>query len=220
MTNLLVQEVSKKFINKKVPVLRPGYQVRVHQKIKEGNKERIQVFEGMVISMNAGHGPSKTFTVRKVVQGIGVEKIFPLYSPKIAKIDVKKTFGVRRAKLSYLRNAKGTSKRLSAKLGLLEKDEILKQKKGMVEEQEATMEEAVKKVEKEEAEKATAEGEGAQTAEAKAEAPEETKEETKEAASTESKEPEIKTEAQMQEGEKVEIEKEEAAATNSDEKKE
>lgn len=162
MTNLLIQGIEKTYIDKKTPILRPGYQVRVHQKIKEGNKERIQIFEGLVIGLNSGHGASKTFTVRKVVQGIGVEKIFPIYSPRIAKIEIKKTFKVRRGKLTYLRKAEGLSKRLSAKLGLVEKDEIMKQKKGLVEQQEATLEEAVKKAEKEakaEAEKAAVEAE-------------------------------------------------------------
>ncbi len=122
MTHLIVQALERKFAKKKLPVLRPGYRVKVHQKIKEGEKERLQVFEGTVIAMNSGHGSSKTFTVRKVVEGIGVEKIFPLASPNVAKIDVVKTFGVRRAKLYYLRDEKGLSTRLKAKLGLIEKD--------------------------------------------------------------------------------------------------
>jgi large subunit ribosomal protein L19 len=210
MTNLLVQDIGKKFINKKMPILRPGYHVRVHQKIKEGNKERIQVFEGMVIGMNAGNGPSKTFTVRKIVQGIGVEKIFPIYSPKIAKIEVKKTFKVRRGKLTYLRDQKSMSKRLSAKLGLIEKDEILRQKKGLIEEQEATMEEAVKKAEVEEAEAKAAEEktEEAVAETVKAEAP---KEDT-----------EVKTEAKMQDEEiaKEEAVQEQKPEESAEEKKE
>lgn len=135
MTHIAVQNIEKKFINKKTPILRPGYQVRVHQKIKEGEKERVQVFEGLVISLNAGHGASKTFKVRKVVDGIGVEKTFPVYSPNIVKIEIKKTFKVRRAKLTYLRKSEGLSKRLSAKLGLIERDENMKKRKGLVEEE-------------------------------------------------------------------------------------
>ena len=103
-----VQEQSRKA----VPVIKPGLTVRVHQKIKEGNKERIQVFEGLVIKVNSGHGADKTFTVRKIVEGIGVEKIFPLYSPLLDKIEVKKEAKVRRAKLYYMRERFGKSARL------------------------------------------------------------------------------------------------------------
>jgi large subunit ribosomal protein L19 len=129
MTHQIIQNIEKGYINNKMPVLRAGYQVRVHQKIKEGEKERIQVFEGLVISINAGAGSSKTFTVRKVVEGIGVEKIFPIYSPRIAKIEIKKTLKIRRAKLNFLKTKEGMSKRLSAKLGLLERDEKLRKSK-------------------------------------------------------------------------------------------
>ena len=122
MTHIIVQALERKLAGKKMQVLRPGYKVRVHQKIKEGEKERIQIFEGSVIALNAGHGASKTVTVRKHVQGIGVEKIFPLASPNVTKIEVVKTFGVRRAKLYYMRDDKGLSTRLRGKLGLVEKD--------------------------------------------------------------------------------------------------
>ncbi len=114
---------------KKLPVLRPGYLVRVHQKIKEGEKERIQIFEGMVMGISHGHGPSKTVTVRKVVEGIGVEKIFPLASPNVVKIEIKKTFKVRRSKISYMRKPESLSTRLKAKLGLIEKDTVLSDKR-------------------------------------------------------------------------------------------
>lgn len=86
------------------PEIKPGYTVKVHQKIKEGDKERIQVFEGIVISHHGGKNINATFTVRKISDGVGVEKIFPLYSPTIAKIEVVKKAKVRRAKLYYLRN--------------------------------------------------------------------------------------------------------------------
>lgn len=138
MTHIAVQQLEKTFTNaRKVPVLRPGYNVRVHQKIKEGEKERIQIFEGMVIAVKNAPGSSKTFTVRKVVEGIGVEKIFPLYSPNVTKIEVKKTFTVRRAKLYYLRSKEGLSMRLKAKLGLTEKDEKMTEKKDQAEEKRA-----------------------------------------------------------------------------------
>lgn len=92
--------------------LKSGMTVRVQQKIKEGDKERLQAFEGLVIKINAGFGVSKTFTVRKVVDGVGVEKIFPFHSPNIAKIDLVKRSKVRRAKLYYLREKLGSSFKL------------------------------------------------------------------------------------------------------------
>jgi len=89
----------------KLPDLRPGYEIKVHQKIKEGGKERIQIFEGIVIALrNKGQG--KTFTVRKISEGIGVEKIFPLFSPTIKKIEVIRKFKVNRSKLYFLRSSK------------------------------------------------------------------------------------------------------------------
>jgi len=203
MTNLLIQAIEKKFINKETPILRPGYQVRVHQKIKEGNKERIQVFEGLVIGLNAGHGASKTFTVRKVVQGIGVEKIFPVYSPNIAKIEIQKTFKARRSKLTYLKKEGGLSKRLSAKLGLIEKDEVMKQKKGLLEQQEATMEEAVLKAQEDAKAEAAAAGEEANDQAVVENAVTTAKEEVKATKTVES-EPKVETEAKLQEKEKAE----------------
>lgn len=171
MSNLLVQNIEKGFIKKKVPVLRPGYNVRVHQKIKEGSKERIQIFEGLVVGLNAGHGSSKTFTVRKVVQGIAVEKVFPLYSPLISKIDVKKTFKVRRAKLNFMRG-KNVSKRLSAKLGLLERDEVHAKKKGLTEEEAPVVEAVAEDTMPEEAEAPAEAEEVAEVVEAPAQAEE------------------------------------------------
>lgn len=96
------------------PDLRPGYTVRVHEKIQEGGKERVQVFEGLIISMHRGHVPTDaSFTVRRVVSGIGVEKVFPLHATSIEKIDVKKVAKVRRAKLTFLRGRSGKSARMS-----------------------------------------------------------------------------------------------------------
>lgn len=84
-------------------LIRPGQTVRVHQKIKEGEKERLQVFEGVVIARKHGFGPTASFTVRKVTDGIGVERIFPLHSPVIAKLEILRQARVRRAKLYHLR---------------------------------------------------------------------------------------------------------------------
>jgi large subunit ribosomal protein L19 len=93
------------------PAMKPGDTVRVHVKVREGDKERIQVFEGMVIGMHRG-GARATFTVRKVSFGQGVERIFPLHSPIIDKIDIVRSAQVRRAKLYFLRNLKGKAARM------------------------------------------------------------------------------------------------------------
>ena len=97
--------------------IRPGNTVSVYQKVKEGEKERVQVFEGLVIARNHGKGINSTITVRKIISGIGVEKIFPLNSPTIDKIEVGKKEKVRRAKLYYLRGAKGKRARLKEDFG-------------------------------------------------------------------------------------------------------
>jgi len=93
------------------PVMRSGDTVRVHVKVREGDKERIQMFEGTVIGQHRG-GASATFTVRKVSFGQGVERIFPLHSPTIDKIDVLRGAQVRRAKLYFLRDLRGKAARM------------------------------------------------------------------------------------------------------------
>lgn len=97
-----------------MPVFNPGDHIRVHVRVVEGDKERIQPFEGDVISIRGG-GMNKTFTVRKISSGVGVERIFPFNSPKIAKIEVLKLGDVRRAKLFYLRNLSGKAARIKSK---------------------------------------------------------------------------------------------------------
>lgn len=112
MTNILLHAQAKKFA-RKTPDIQPGYTVRVHERIQEGGKERIQAFEGLVISVHKGHVPTDaSFTVRKVVSGVGVEKVFPLLSPVIDKIDVKKVAKTRRAKLFFIRGRSGKSARM------------------------------------------------------------------------------------------------------------
>ena len=96
------------------PAMRPGDTVRVHVKVREGDKERIQIFEGIVIGLHRG-GARASFTVRKVSFGQGVERIFPLHSPSIAKVDVVRSARVRRAKLYFLRDLKGKAARMTEK---------------------------------------------------------------------------------------------------------
>jgi large subunit ribosomal protein L19 len=102
-------------LKKEVPDIRPGDTVRIHQKIEEKGKERVQISEGLVIAKKHGKGVSATITVRKVISGVGVEKIFPVHSPTIEKIEIVKRDKVRRAKLYYLRKAKGERARLKRK---------------------------------------------------------------------------------------------------------
>jgi len=97
---------------KELPEVRPGYTIKVYQKIKEGDKERIQPFEGLVIARKHGQGINATITVRKISHGVGIERIFPLHSPLIEKIQVLKKHKVRRAKLYYLRHKSAKETRL------------------------------------------------------------------------------------------------------------
>ena len=104
--------VQKKYLKTEAaPSFRPGDTLRVHVKIKEGTRERIQVFEGIVIARQHG-GLDETFTVRKISNGVGVERIFPLHCPSIDKIEVQRTGKVRRAKLYYLRRLSGKVARI------------------------------------------------------------------------------------------------------------
>ncbi len=98
-----------------IPEVRIGDQVRVHVKVREGDKERIQVFAGVVIGRKGG-GSTETFTVRRVSHGVGVERVFPFHSPHVDKIEVGKSAHVRRAKLYYLRERSGKKARLKEKI--------------------------------------------------------------------------------------------------------
>ncbi len=106
-----LHEVEKDYLRTDIPEFRAGDTVRVHVKVSEGNKERIQVFEGVVIARRGG-GTRETFTVRKVSYGVGVERIFPLHSPSIDRIEVVRHGKVRRAKLYYLRKLRGKAARI------------------------------------------------------------------------------------------------------------
>ncbi|HYF67915.1 MAG TPA: 50S ribosomal protein L19 [Ohtaekwangia sp.] len=99
-----------------IPEFHPGDTVNVHVKIKEGNKERIQQFQGTVIQRRGSGGNGETFTVRKISNGIGVERIFPIISPAISKIEVLKRGKVRRAKLYYMKGRQGKAARIKEKI--------------------------------------------------------------------------------------------------------
>jgi len=130
-----IEQFIKPFLKENLPDIRPGDTVKVHLKIsapaktktgkpagkKEGDKERTQVFEGVVLARKHGKGISSTITVRKIVKGIGVERIFPLHSPIIEKIEVLTRGKVRRAKLYYLRKRVGKKARLKKKVEKTEK---------------------------------------------------------------------------------------------------
>lgn len=107
-----VQQFSQEFLKKNLPDIKVGDTVKVHQKIKEGEKERLQVFEGIILSLKHGKGINGTFTVRKIISGVGVEKTYPLHSPSIAKIEIISRGKVRRAKLYYLRDRAGKKAKL------------------------------------------------------------------------------------------------------------
>lgn len=107
----LLEIVEKQYMQREIPSFRPGDTVKVNVKIQEGEKFRIQVFEGVVIGIKK-HGLQSTFTVRKVSFGYGVERIFPHYSPMIEGIEVVRRGRVRRAKLYYLRQRKGKAARI------------------------------------------------------------------------------------------------------------
>lgn len=113
ITMNVIDSITKEYKKNDIPEFNVGDTVRVHVKIVEGQRERIQVFEGYVLKMQSG-GISETFTVRRLAQGIGVEKTFPMHSPKVAKIEVLKRGRVRRAKLNYMRERTGKAARIKS----------------------------------------------------------------------------------------------------------
>ena len=110
----LLRSITQDYLKNDIPAFNVGDTVKVHIKIKEGNRERIQVFECFVLKKQNG-GVSETFTVRKISSGVGVEKTFPLHSPKIEKIEVVRRGDVRRAKLNYMRERTGKSAKIKSK---------------------------------------------------------------------------------------------------------
>ena len=121
-----IAQLEKTYMKDKVPPFKSGDTVKVHVKIREGDKERIQVFQGTVIGRRGG-GVGETFTVRKISSGIGVERIFPLHSPNVSKIERIRQGKVHRAKLYYMRSLTGKSARIDEKLA--EKKDKGKEKK-------------------------------------------------------------------------------------------
>ena len=111
----IIKSIEHEQLKNSIPEIRVGNTVRVHVKIKEGNKERIQVFEGIVIKKQGG-GVNETFTVRKISSGVGVERTFPVHSPKVAKVEVTRKGKVRRAKLYYLRDRVGKAAKTKEKM--------------------------------------------------------------------------------------------------------
>ena len=111
----LIQAFTNEQLKAEVPVIRIGATIRIHNKIVEGTKERIQLFEGTVIAKHGG-GISETFTVRRVSYGVGVEKTFPIHSPNVAKVEITRVGKVRRAKLYYLRDRMGKASKVKEKI--------------------------------------------------------------------------------------------------------
>jgi len=103
-----IQEATKEFLKNDIPEFSSGDTLSLDVRVREGSKERIQKYEGVVIARHGGKNLDASFTVRKVTNGVGVERIFPLHSPNIASIDVKRRGKVRRAKLNYLKNVIGS----------------------------------------------------------------------------------------------------------------
>ncbi len=110
----LLRNIEAPHMRDDIPAFAPGDTIRVHVKVIEGEKERTQVFQGVVLGIR-GSGIGRSFTVRKVTDGIGVERIFPINSPSIAKVEVTRKGSVRRAKLTYLKELKGKSARIKEK---------------------------------------------------------------------------------------------------------
>jgi large subunit ribosomal protein L19 len=111
MSQQLIKAVTASYMKNDVPEFRPGDTVKVHVRIKEGERERIQIFEGLVIGRHGG-GISETYTVRKISSGVGVERTFPVHSTMVAKIEVVRLGKVRRAKLNYIRNLSARASRI------------------------------------------------------------------------------------------------------------
>ena len=160
----IIKSIEHEQLKNKIPVLDIGNTVRVHVKVKEGNRERIQVFEGIIIKTQGG-GLNKTFTVRKISYGVGVEKTFLIHSPMIEKIEVVRVGKARRAKLYYLRDRVGKASKTKEKIGArIETKEITLKEE--LKEEPAVVEEVAETVEKIAEEPKTVENKEAKSEEA------------------------------------------------------
>ncbi len=112
----IIDEINREQLTATMPEFAPGDTVAVHVKVKEGDRERVQIFEGICIARR-NRGLHSAFTVRKISNGEGVERVFPMHSPNIAKVELKRRGDVRRAKLYYLRGLSGKAARIKEKLG-------------------------------------------------------------------------------------------------------
>ena len=157
-----MEEVLQKYLKKNAPELRSGDTVRVHIIVKEGAKERVQIFEGLVIAIKHGKGLDGTITVRKESFGIGVERVFPLHSPRVVKVERVKQSKIRRSKLYYMRELSGKNARLKD----LNRDHKVWEEKGAEEELEKIEAEKAAAAEAEAAKKVAEEAELARKAEA------------------------------------------------------
>ena len=129
----IIKSIEHEQLKNKIPVLTVGNTVKVHVKVKEGNRERIQVFEGIIIKKQGG-GLNETFTVRKISYGVGVEKTFLVHSPMVEKVEVVRVGKARRAKLYYLRDRVGKASKTKEKLGARIENKEIVLKEELVEE--------------------------------------------------------------------------------------
>lgn len=152
----IIKSIEHEQLKNKIPALKVGDTIKVHQRIKEGNRERIQVFEGIIIKKQGG-GVNASFTVRRVAYGVGVEKTFLVNSPMVEKVEVTRVGKARRARLFYLRDRLGKSAKTREDIGArIENKEIIL-KEDLVEEVVAPVEESVEEVKSEEVTETTAE---------------------------------------------------------------
>ena len=129
----IIKSIEHEHLKDKIPVLKVGNTVRVHQRIKEGNRERIQVFEGIIIKVQGG-GVNKTFTVRKISYGVGVEKTFLVHSPLVEKVELVRVGKARRARLFYLRDRVGKAAKTKEQIGARIEDREITIKEDLAEE--------------------------------------------------------------------------------------